>query len=107
MQVRISVAALSCVALLAACGGNDGRTTAGASAPVRGGTLTAVVPQPGPCLDPQVTGTDPQVIVMHQVLDNLVYENAAGGIEPWLAKSWTVSPDGLVYTFTLRDDVKF
>jgi len=107
MQVRNSVAALSCVALLAACGGNDGRATAGSSVPVRGGTLTAVVPQPGPCLDPQVTGTDPQVIVMHQVLDNLVYENAAGGIEPWLAKSWTVSPDGLVYTFTLRDDVKF
>src|SRR5205085_178298 len=26
---------------------------------------------------------------------------------PVLAKSWTVSPDGKEYTFTLRDDVKF
>ena len=31
----------------------------------------------------------------------------AGSIEPLLASSWTVSDDGLVYTFTLRDDVAF
>ena len=24
---------------------------------------------------------------------------------PYLAKSWTVSPDGKLYTFKLRDDV--
>ena len=28
-------------------------------------------------------------------------------IKPGLANSWAVSPDGLVYTFNLRDDVKF
>src|SRR5579875_3209028 len=28
-------------------------------------------------------------------------------IKPGLAKSWTVSPDGLTYTFKLRDDVSF
>jgi peptide/nickel transport system substrate-binding protein len=28
-------------------------------------------------------------------------------IEPWLAKSWTVSDDGLVYTFRLREGMKF
>jgi peptide/nickel transport system substrate-binding protein len=27
--------------------------------------------------------------------------------QPWLAKSWTVSPDGKTYTFSLRDDVTF
>jgi peptide/nickel transport system substrate-binding protein len=31
----------------------------------------------------------------------------ASSIEPLLASSWTVSDDGLVYTFTLRDDVTF
>lgn len=31
----------------------------------------------------------------------------ASSIEPLLAESWTVSDDGLVYTFELRDDVTF
>jgi peptide/nickel transport system substrate-binding protein len=26
---------------------------------------------------------------------------------PYLAKSWTISPDGKLYTFKLRDDVSF
>jgi peptide/nickel transport system substrate-binding protein len=28
-------------------------------------------------------------------------------VQPSIAKSWTISPDGLIYTFTLRDDVFF
>lgn len=41
------------------------------------------------------------------VFDNLVYRDAAGVPQPWLAKSWTISPDGKTYTFHLRDDVTF
>ena len=41
------------------------------------------------------------------IYDNLVYLDASGEISPWLAKSWTISPDGKVYTFKLRDDVTF
>lgn len=41
------------------------------------------------------------------IYDNLVYLDAAGNITPWLARSWTVSPDGKTYTFVLRDDVTF
>lgn len=41
------------------------------------------------------------------VFDNLVYLDAAGQATPWLARSWTVSPDGRTYTFHLRRDVTF
>jgi peptide/nickel transport system substrate-binding protein len=41
------------------------------------------------------------------VFDNLVYLDATGVAQPWLAKSWTISPDGKTYTFHLRDDVTF
>lgn len=41
------------------------------------------------------------------IYDNLVYLDDQGRITPWLAKSWTISPDGRTYTFKLRDDVTF
>lgn len=39
--------------------------------------------------------------------DGLTTVNAKGEIVPHLAKSWDISPDGLTYTFHLRDDAKF
>jgi peptide/nickel transport system substrate-binding protein len=35
------------------------------------------------------------------------YRPGSTAIEGWLAKSWTISPDGRTYTFTLRDGVTF
>ncbi|TAJ32143.1 MAG: ABC transporter substrate-binding protein [Reyranella sp.] len=46
--------------------------------------------------------------VMYMIGDtmvNLDYDMKT--LRPGLAKSWTVSPDGLTYTFRLRDDVTF
>jgi len=37
----------------------------------------------------------------------LAQDPTTGQIVPYLAKSWTISPDGLTYTFNLRNDVKF
>ncbi|GMA24442.1 ABC transporter substrate-binding protein [Luteimicrobium album] len=46
--------------------------------------------------------------VANNALDRLVYENPDTlEYEPWLAKSFSVSKDGLTYTFELRSDVKF
>jgi peptide/nickel transport system substrate-binding protein len=40
------------------------------------------------------------------VFDSLIYSDEKGPI-PWLAKDWEISDDGLTYTLTLRDDVKW
>ncbi|MEW6567873.1 MAG: ABC transporter substrate-binding protein [Chloroflexota bacterium] len=41
------------------------------------------------------------------VYDALVYIDFAGNYHPELAEGWTVSDDGLTWTFTLRDGVQF
>ena len=47
-------------------------------------------------------------MVARHVLDCLTWVNPADGtVNPWLADSWEISPDGLEYTFTLRPDVTF
>jgi peptide/nickel transport system substrate-binding protein len=39
--------------------------------------------------------------------DSLIFPNAQGGVDPWLAESWDTSTDGLTWTFHLRQGVMF
>ena len=53
--------------------------------------------------DPASTEDDPSIFVELQVYDRLVKLAASNtGVEPELATSWKVAPDGLTATFTLR-----
>lgn len=60
-------------------------------------------------LDPYGPGATAYVnmYLANQMYECLVYVNDNGEIEPVLAESWTVSDDGLDYTFKLREGVKF
>ena len=87
--------------LLAACGA--GSTEAGGK-PVKGGTITYAHVQEPPCI---FGGWIQQAYISRQVLDGLVTLDEDGTVKPWLATEWKVSPDGLTYTFTLKDGVKF
>lgn len=49
----------------------------------------------------------PEQNFTQQVLDNFLGWDPEGNIEPHLAKSWSLSDDGLAYTLELRDDVTF
>lgn len=59
-------------------------------------------------LNAQLSTANTTFDVTEQIADRLV-EMRIGGSEiiPGLAQSWTVSPDGLAYTFKLRQGVKF
>lgn len=62
-----------------------------------------------------VSGIDPHInrntelgIVLRNVYDTLLYrEPQSREFVPGLAEAWTISPDGLVYEFHLRQDVHF
>ncbi len=58
-------------------------------------------------LDPQATAATLAFQVNKSLYDTLVEVDDDGKLMPALAESWTVSPDGLTWTFKLRSGVKF
>jgi peptide/nickel transport system substrate-binding protein len=48
-----------------------------------------------------------QAYLSYQVLDSLTSLDENGKAVPWLATDWKASEDGLTWTFTLKDGVKF
>src|SRR5262245_66644006 len=61
-----------------------------------------------PHYDAQRTTWAPTADIVNMIQDTLVALDWDGKTPiPYLAKSWTTSPDGKLYTFKLRDDVQF
>jgi peptide/nickel transport system substrate-binding protein len=59
-------------------------------------------------LDPQTVQNNESGFVMSTIFDGIVnYKPGSSEVGPGLAESWTISPDGKVYTFKLRRGVKF
>jgi peptide/nickel transport system substrate-binding protein len=120
LLVRASVFGFSATVagqLLAACGsstsssGGGSATPApsgtGAPAPVRGGTLSVVI-------NPSITDLDPVTIydtggvaLIQQFCQYLINVNDDLSLKPVLAESWSPNQTGDVWTFKLRQGVKF
>jgi peptide/nickel transport system substrate-binding protein len=66
-------------------------------------------PSPIPTLDSAVSTLSESIMFSRNIFQGLVRFkfNSFNEIEGDLAKSWTVSTDGLVYTFKLRDNIYF
>ena len=73
----------------------------------RGGTLRVGVVPPTTPLDPALIGDVATIIVGDNIYSFLVRLHPDLTPYPDLATTWTVSPDGLVWTFPLRKNVKF
>jgi peptide/nickel transport system substrate-binding protein len=74
----------------------------------RAQTLNMMKSLDAPHYDGHRTTWGPSSDIIHMFQDTLVALDWDGKTAiPLLAKSWTVSPDGKLYTFKLRDDVQF
>ncbi len=102
--VGLTGAALS----VAGCSSDGGTASAGSGEVTEGGTLNISLSASPALLDPvKYTGVYESQII-NTICDTLVqYSMDLAEIVPCLATEWTVSDDGITYTFTLRDDVKF
>jgi peptide/nickel transport system substrate-binding protein len=72
------------------------------------GTLKIAREQDNTTFDPILTIQNSDIWVMDNMNANLVRVTKDGvGLEPDLAEKWTLAPDNVTYTFTLRDGLKF
>ncbi|ACQ80053.1 extracellular solute-binding protein family 5 [Beutenbergia cavernae DSM 12333] len=97
--------------LLAACAGGDpggGEQSGTEAEPEPGGRLTVALNGDEPDnLDPHGLSATNTTVLLRPVLESLFWQAEDGTFHPWLADSWEVSDDGLVYTFALREGVTF
>ena len=80
-----------------------------AETPKSGGTLTYAVTAEAPTYDCHATTTYAAIhtLAPHYSLLLKVDQDKYPSLRPDLAESWTVSSDGLTYTFKLRSNVVF
>lgn len=78
-----------------------------AGTPTPGGVLRVVLyDDPRSIFSPIETG-DLELTVGSKIFEHLLRMRDDGTFEGVLAESWTVAPDGLSYSFTLRDGTRF
>lgn len=96
--------------IISGCGNNKNSNNDDAnnpSSPKTGGTVTiSQEGEPGN-LNPLIWATTSDTNVSNLIFDTLVRPNEKLELEPSLAKSWTISQDGKIYTFELNDNVKW
>ena len=99
--------ALAGAAAVAGCSA-EGSGSGSAAGGSTGGTLNISLAASPAYLDPvKYTGIYESQII-NSVCDPLVqYSMDLSEIVPCLATDWTISDDGMTYTFNLRDDAKF
>jgi len=128
IRTRIGALVAATAIILAACGSaatstapsaappSDGATVApsvapsvDASAPKAGGTLVVAIPSDINRTDSALIDDASSSYVLQQIMETLVTLKPGTGSEivGGLADSWTISPDGLTYTFKLHEGIKF
>ena len=75
--------------------------------PVVGGSFVFATATEPDTLDPHKTGFAISDTINNLYGGGLVYMDKDGKLVPYLAEKWTISTDGLTYTFTIKKGIKF
>ena len=104
----LSVALLT-MAVLSGCSDGTGESSEDNSSkePTYGGSVVVGIQQDFDSLDPHKATAAGTKEVLFNIFEGLVKPDENGNLICAVASDYTVSDDGLVYTFTLRDNVKF
>src|SRR5215813_1382188 len=91
--------------ILAACGssGPSGQTQTGKA----GGTIKAGIIVPAAAINPITISDQGGLELIGNVGEFLVFTDHSGIYHPWLATSWSANADASVWTFKIRQGVKF
>ncbi len=108
MKLTTGIAPLAIAALLLAGTACSGKTNNPNSATATASTVRTPLMSDPPPLDPDTFYQPEGLLIMTAAYQGLLrYTPESTKIEGLLATKWDVSPDGLTYTFTLRDGVTF
>ncbi len=80
---------------------------AASDTPKRGGTLTMAIRKDIRILNPLVRTSSTDASIRELMFESLLILDGKGKIQPNLAESWKVSEGGRLYTFKLREGVRF
>ncbi|MBQ3548477.1 MAG: ABC transporter substrate-binding protein [Oscillospiraceae bacterium] len=99
-------------AVLCACGDGSGKGDEGSNGlqdarKAANEIVVAIAQDPEDSLDPHAAASAGTREVLFNIYEGLVKTGPTGELIPAVAESYKVSEDGLVYTFTLREGVKF
>ncbi len=103
---RKAILLLAALLIVPGCGGGKYNKTSDTSGKADH-VLVATIPTNPTKLDPAAVEDGDTIEVLNQVFEGLVQYDDKNELVPCLATEWTVSDDGLTYTFTLQKGVKF
>ena len=109
-RIGILLSALLTMAVLSGCGTDGTGESSGnnsSAEPVYGGSVVVGIQQDIDSLDPHKATAAGTKEILFNIFEGLVKPDENGGLINAVASDYTISEDGLVYTFTLRDNVKF
>lgn len=106
--IAMTLAAVICLGfMLTGCGkDSENKENSAQTATETKVVRTCIASEPDN-LDPWKSAAADTEAVMNNVFEGLVSFNEKGQYIPCIAEKWEISPDGLVYTYSIRDDVFF